>query len=89
MLSNDKHQKVPQGIALRLQQISDTTEKYELCADKYKIYLLERHYKPSLADEHFKKIGKISKGDARKINLKLIRSVKSNFQQSKSQWYIK
>ena len=30
--------KVPQGIALRLQRICDTTEKYELRSDEYKNY---------------------------------------------------
>ena len=43
--------KVPQGIALRLRRICDTTEKYESRADEYKNYLLARDYKPSLVDE--------------------------------------
>ena len=34
--------KVPQGIALRLRRICDTTEKYESRADEYKNYLLAR-----------------------------------------------
>ena len=58
--------KVPQGIALRLRRICDTTEKYESRADEYKNYLLARDYKPSLVDEQFKKISKISREDARK-----------------------
>ena len=41
--------KVPQGIALALRRICDTTD-----------------YKPSLVDEQFKKISKISRQDARK-----------------------
>ena len=44
---------VPQGIALRLQQICDMTEKYESRADEYKNYLLARDYKLFLADEQF------------------------------------
>ena len=58
--------KVPQGIALRLRRICDTTEKYESRADEYKNYLLARDCKPSLVDEQFKKISKISREDARK-----------------------
>ena len=58
--------KVPQGRALRLRRICDTTEKYESRADEYKNYLLARDYKPSLVDEQFKKISKISREDARK-----------------------
>ena len=58
--------KVPQGIALRLRRICDTTEKYESRADEYKNYLLARDYKPSLVDEQFKKTSKISREDARK-----------------------
>ena len=57
---------VPQGIALRLRRICDTTEKYKSRADEYKNYLLARDYKPSLVDEQFKKISKISREDARK-----------------------
>ena len=37
-----------------------------LSADEYKNYLLARDYKPSLVDEQFKKIGQISREDARK-----------------------
>ena len=58
--------KVPQGIALRLRRICDTTEKYESRDDEYKNYLLARDYKPSLVDEQFKKIGQILREDARK-----------------------
>ena len=58
--------KVPQGIALRLRRICDTTEKFESRADKCKNYLLARDYKPSLVDEQFRKIGQISGEDARK-----------------------
>ena len=58
--------KVPQGIALRLQRICDTTEKYESRADEYKNYLLARDYKPSLVDKQFKKISKTSREDASK-----------------------
>ena len=59
--------KVPQGIALRLRRICDTTEKYESRAEEYKNYLLARDYKPSLVDEQFsKKISKISREDVRK-----------------------
>ena len=58
--------KVPQGIALRLRRICDTTEKYESRADEYKNYLLARDYKPSLVDKQFKKISKISREDASK-----------------------
>ena len=57
--------KVPQGIALRLRRICDTTEKYESRADEQKNYLLVRDYKTSLVDEQFKKIGQISREDAR------------------------
>ena len=57
--------KVPQGIALRLRRICDTTEKYESRADEQKNYLLARDYKTSLVDEQFKKIGQISREDAR------------------------
>ena len=48
-----KINKVPQGIALRLRRIFDTTEKYESRADEYKHYLLARDYKPSFVDEQF------------------------------------
>ena len=58
--------KAPQGIASRLRRICDTTEKYKSRADEYENYLLARDYKPSLVDEQLKKIGKISKKDARK-----------------------
>ena len=58
--------KVPQRIVLRLRRICDTTEKYESRADEYKNYFLARDYKPSLVDEQFKKIGQISREDARK-----------------------
>ena len=68
--------KVPQRIALRLRRIYDTTEKYESHADEYKSYLIARDYIPSLVDEQFKKTDQISREDARKANLKLIRSVK-------------
>ena len=57
--------KVPQGIALRLRRICDTTEKYESRADEQKHYLLARDYKTSFVDEQFKKIGQISREDAR------------------------
>ena len=57
--------KVPQGIASRLRRICDTAEKYESCTDEYKKYLLVRDYKPSLVDEQFRKISKISREDAR------------------------
>ena len=62
--------KEPQGIALRLRRISDTTEKYESHADEYKNYLLARDYKPSHVDEQFKKIRKIPREDARKSKTK-------------------
>ena len=58
--------KVPQGIALRLRQICDTTEKYESRADEYKSYLLARDYKPSIVDKQFQKISQISREDASK-----------------------
>ena len=45
---------LPQGIALRLRQICDTTEKYESHADVYKNHLLACDYKPSLLDEQAK-----------------------------------
>ena len=62
--------KVPQGIALILRRICNTTEKYELRANEFKNYLLARDYKPSLADKQFKKISKISRENARKSKLK-------------------
>ena len=58
--------KISQGIALRLRRICDTTEKYGSRADKYKNYLLASDYKPSLVNEQFRKIGHISREDARK-----------------------
>ena len=58
--------KVPQGTALRLRRICDTTKKYESRPDEYKQYLLARDYKPSLVGEQFKKISKILREDARK-----------------------
>ena len=70
--------KVPQGIALRLRRICDTTEKSESRADEYKNYLLARGYKPSLVDEQFKKIGQISREDARKSKPKTNQASKSN-----------
>ena len=45
--------KVPQGIALRLRRICDTTEKYESRVGKYNNYLLGCDYKPSLRDDQF------------------------------------
>ena len=57
--------KVPQGIALRLRRICNATVSYESRADEYKDYLSARDYKLSLADEQFKKIGQISREDAR------------------------
>ena len=71
--------KVPQGIALRLRRICDTTEKYESRADEYKNYLLARDYKPSLVDEKFKKISKISREDARKSKPKTNQASKIKF----------
>ena len=71
--------KVPQGIALRLQRICDTTEKYESRADEYKNYLLGCDYKPSLVDEEFKKIGQISREDARKSKPKTNQASKIKF----------
>ena len=58
--------KVPQGKALRIRRICDTTEKYESRADEHKNYLLARNYKSSLVDEQFKKVSQISSEDARK-----------------------
>ena len=58
--------KVSQWIALRLQRICNTTEKYESRADAYKNYSLAHDYKPSLVDEQFEKIDQISREDARK-----------------------
>ena len=57
--------KVPQGIALRLRRICNATVSYESRADEYKDYLSARDYKLSLEDEQFKKIGQISREDAR------------------------
>ena len=57
--------KVPQGIVLRLWRICDRTEKNESRVDEYKNYRLAQDYKPSLVDEMFRKIGKISREDAR------------------------
>ena len=71
--------KVPQGIALRLRRICDTTEKYESRADKYKNYLLARDYKPSLIDEQLKNIGQISREDARKSKPKTNQASKIKF----------
>ena len=62
--------KVPQGITLRLRKIFNTIEKYESRADEYKNYLLARDYKPSLVNEHFKKIRQIPREDARKSKAK-------------------
>ena len=62
--------KVPQGLALRLRRLSDTTEKCESRADEYKNYLLARDYKPSLVDEQFKKISKLSREDVGKSKQK-------------------
>ena len=45
-------------MALKLRQICNTTEKYELRADEFKSYLLARDYQPSLADKQFKKLAK-------------------------------
>ena len=70
--------KVPQGIALRLRRICDTTEKSESRADEYKNYLLARGYKPSLVNEQFKKIGQISREDVRKSKPKTNQASKSN-----------
>ena len=71
--------KVPQGIALRLRRICDTTEKYESRADEYKNYSLARDYKPSLLDGLFKKIGQISREDARKSKPKTTQFSKIKF----------
>ena len=57
--------KVPQGTALRLRRICNTTEKYESHTDEYKNYLLAHDYKP-LVNDQFKKIGLKSREDARK-----------------------
>ena len=70
--------KVPQGIALRLRRICYTTEKYESRADEYKNHLLASDYKPSLVDEQFKKIGQISREDARKSKPKTNQASKIN-----------
>ena len=71
--------KVPQGIALRLRRICDTTKKYESRADENKDYLLALDYKPSLVDKQFKKSAKYQEKMQGNANLELIRSVKSNF----------
>ena len=70
--------KVPQGIALRPQRICDRTKKYKSRADEYKNYLLASDYKPFLVDKQFKKIGQISKEDARKSKPKTdqVRNIK-------------
>ena len=71
--------KVPQGIALKLRRICDTTEKYESRAHEHKNYLLARNYKPSVVDEQFKKIRKISREDARKSKPKTNQVSKTKF----------
>ena len=70
--------KVPQGIALRLRRICDTTEKYESRADEYKNYLLARDYKPSLVDEKLKKISKYQEKMQGKAYQNPTKSIKSN-----------
>ena len=71
--------KVPQGVTLKLRRICDTTENYESRADEHKNYLLARNYKPSLVDEQFKKISKISREDARKSKSKTNQVSKTKF----------
>ena len=82
--------KVPQGMALWLRRICDTTETYESRSDEYKNYLLAQDYKLFLVDEQFKKISREQEIDIKmnsskyqekmqgKVNLKRIKSVKSN-----------
>ena len=70
---------VPQGIALRLRRICDTTEKYESRADEYKNYILPHDYKPSLVDEQLKKIGQMTREDARKNKPKTNQASKIKF----------
>ena len=70
---------VPQGIALRLRRICDTTEKYESRVDEYKNSLFARDYKPSLVDKQFEKIGQISREDARKSKPKTTQVSKIKF----------
>ena len=61
--------KVPQVIALRLQRVCDTTEKYESRADD----------KPSLLDKQIKNISKMSREDARKSKPKTNQVIKIKF----------
>ena len=56
---------VPCGIALRLRRIYDTDDKFESRANEYKQYLIARDYKPSLVDEKFQEVSKITRTEPR------------------------
>ena len=61
---------VPRGIALRLKRICDRDEKFTVRSNEYKNYLIARDYKPKVIEKHFNEISKLTRAEAREINLK-------------------
>ena len=61
---------VPRAIALRLKRICDSDEKFTVCSNVYKNYLIARDYKPKVVEKHFSKISILSRAEARHIKPK-------------------
>ena len=62
---------IPHGIALRIERICDSDEKFKNWSEEYKNYLIARNYHPGLVDKQFQKVEWASKHNARKKNNKI------------------
>ena len=60
-----KTKNVPKSIALGLQQIFDTDEKYNQRSSEYQKYLIGKEYNPTLVKKQFEEVGKMTKTQAR------------------------
>ena len=70
---------IPKSIALGLQQIFDTDEKYNQCSSKYQNYLIGREYNPTLVKKQFEEVGKMTRTQARASKQKPNQVRKINF----------
>ena len=55
---------------MRLKRICNSDEKFTVCSNKYKNYLIARDYKPEVVEKHFSEISKLSRAEARQIKPK-------------------
>ena len=62
---------IPHGIALRIEPICDSDEKFKNWSEEYKNYLIARNYHPGLVGKQFQKVEWASKHNARKKNTKI------------------